>query len=443
MWTKAAPTLQNASSDLGELAPSETITTWAGDGALIDYIFESNASQGRAQRALLNGLAAADRSGTGLRAGCRDAAEWASGRLGVSKWKARRMIASGYALEHLPAIGAALESGALSLDKTLELTRLASPESESRLLRWANKVTAATIRERADQAQRPQEDAAKDAEHSCYLRQWSGGDGLHFLEGALPAADGALVAKALERGAARLPDSPEDRGGSAERKQAAALVALASAAVAADPDPERATVVVHVPAATLASGDDMGAHLADGTPLHPDVARRLVCDSRIEIAAYDEDDMRRLAGLRDATREPRAALRRAVLERDGHRCTFPECGSRLGLDVHHTKGWTPTGITDIEELVTACRIHHKLVHEFDWTVSVAPDGPEWRRPDGSPYEPGAPPRDGPGAKTLDLERVPLWTQLLPEVDAVEAARALGDYIEFHRLPTWPSGAPPN
>jgi hypothetical protein len=63
----------------------------------------------------------------------------------------------------------------------------------------------------------------------------------------LPAADGAVVARALDRLAQRVPVLPPEEDGpwGIEARRADALVAMASARMASDPDPDRATVIVH------------------------------------------------------------------------------------------------------------------------------------------------------------------------------------------------------
>src|SRR5262249_57629727 len=48
------------------------------------------------------------------------------------------------------------------------------------------------------------------------------------------------------------------------------------------------------------------------------------------------------------------------------------CGRWLrGGDVKH---WVDDGRTGLDNLLLTCRPHHKLVHEFGWTVERGPDG---------------------------------------------------------------------
>src|SRR5437016_12140311 len=68
--------------------------------------------------------------------GARDMAQWLWMRYGLSDWKARRWIASAHALEGLPRIAEAFGAGELGVDKVVELTRFATPETEAGLISW-------------------------------------------------------------------------------------------------------------------------------------------------------------------------------------------------------------------------------------------------------------------------------------------------------------------
>ena len=168
-------------------------------------------------------------------------------RYGMSDWKARRFIETAAALPHLPAISEALERGELGVDKVLELTRFAKVETEDGLIPWARQVSAARIRQEADVVRRgePDEAANDDALRSV---TWAFRDeGRRFeMHAELPAAQGAAVATAIDRVARTVPSMPDERGDlHMPARRADALVGLCSARLAEDPDPDRATVVVH------------------------------------------------------------------------------------------------------------------------------------------------------------------------------------------------------
>jgi hypothetical protein len=173
-------------------------------------------------------------------------------------------VNAAHALPLLPHTREAFESGRLGLDEVLELTRFATQETEAKLLPWAQRVTAAAVRRRADRATVSDLADVKEADKTRYLRHWSWDDGRRVgLEAAFAADQGALVIQALDRLAGRLPQivseedgrDPElvDPEGCLEARRADALVALASASIAHDHDPDRATVVVHAELGSLVS----------------------------------------------------------------------------------------------------------------------------------------------------------------------------------------------
>jgi hypothetical protein len=155
---------------------------------------------------------------------------------------------------------------------------------------WAQRVSAGAIRARGDREIRQSLHDVREIERPRYLRWWHEDGGRTLcLEGRMPVAAGAVVMKALERISDQLPSLPEEEHRSGvDARRADALVALASARIASDPDPDRATVVVHVPWEVLtgpsgrgdggedARGDDEpGCGLEGGDVIHPETARRL------------------------------------------------------------------------------------------------------------------------------------------------------------------------
>jgi hypothetical protein len=329
--------------------------------------------------------------------GCRDYAQWLSARLGISTWAARRWVNAAHSLPHLPRTSAALEAGTLSLDKVTELCRFATPESEQRLISWARRVTVWAIRRRADVANRPEADAVRAADDERFLGYWWFDDGTRVgLEGSLAADQGAVVAAALDRMAGRMPDivtadEPQPYSESLDSRRADALVALASAHIADDHDPDRATLVVHAPLDALIA--DAGSCEIDGGPvIDPETARRLGCDCRLETVFHDASGV--IVGIGRASRNVSPPLLRALRRRD-RGCTFPGCGARCFLRAHHIRWWGRGGPTDLDNLVLVCHFHHKLVHEHGWDVRLgAPGTAHWFRPNGTEFDPSTAARQG-------------------------------------------------
>jgi hypothetical protein len=343
------------------------------------------------QRELLELIAELDRREAWRGSGARDMSHWLSTRQGISQWKARRWIASAHALEGLPRISLAFASGELGIDKVVELTRFATAETEARLIAWARRVSAAAIRRRADLAARQSIEDVREAEQSRSLSWWYTDEGRRFgLLADLPAAQGAVVARALERLADSLPVMPgEEDDYCVDARRADALVALASARIGEDADPDRAMVVVHAQLDGLRDGTG-GCEIEGGPVIHPETVRRLLCNGRVQTVI--EDDTGQPVHLGRISREPPAWMLRQLKYRD-FECQFPGCGARRFTQAHHIVWWEQGGRTNLDNLLLVCTFHHRLVHEYSWTVRRDGDGrARWFFPDGTRYRAGpAPP----------------------------------------------------
>jgi Domain of unknown function (DUF222) len=350
-------------------------------------------------------------------------AHWLRMRYGVSDWKARRWIAAAHALESLPLTSEAFASGRLGVDKVVELTRFATPETERGLLPWAERVASGTIREKGNELARQSVQENQELEADRSFDWWTDPDGRQLqFEGRLPSAEGRVLVNAVERMMRRLPVMPEEESPSPEQRRADALVAICSARMAADPD--RATVVVHVPVQVLwgkdlgfgrldragelgepkagggdgnavprgeADGPGAGCAVEGGGVVSYDTARRLACDARIETVLTGPKGW--VKGLGRSSRDPSPQMLRALRRRDGG-CRFPGCDTRAFTKAHHIRWWTRRGPTDMDNLVLLCSFHHKCVHELDWSLTLSPDNTvRFYRPDGRRYRAGpGPPR---------------------------------------------------
>ena len=205
--------------------------------------------------------------------GFRSCADWLSWRIGLDPGAAREKVRVARALATLPLLAQALARGELSYAKVRALTRVATPETEARLLGVGRAGTASHV-ERIVRGWRYMDRKAEARETkrqhaSRALHVYHDEDGTVVLRGRLEPEVGALFMKALaaaretvyQRGrvVTRFNDPSADP--SAERptmaqQQADALVLLAEAALNHGLDPgapgERYQVVVHVDAAALA-----------------------------------------------------------------------------------------------------------------------------------------------------------------------------------------------
>lgn len=385
------------------LPPQEVFRQLAEDARELQEGYHSClAARGAADLEQLRWMASWDKGELWRSDGAKTTAEWIATHFGISRWKASRMINAGHALKNLPVTETALASGALSLDKVIELTRFATPETEKKLISWARRVTPAGVRERADKAAEKPLEAVKDCFRTRALKFWEKDTERSGFEGVLPSDQAAIFRAAIDRLAGTLPDLPPDEEGqpqlpadyTIEQRRADALVALASAQIASDSDPDLATIVVTIPLEVGASeAGTVRAGIPEidlGPAIHFDTACRLSCDCRLEVARVD--GLGDTVGVGRATRKIPRWLRRQLMRRDGHVCQFPGCGARKFLHGHHIWHWLMGGPTNLDNLMALCPTHHRLVHEFKWGAKRDRSGEvTWYRPSGRIFQPGPTP----------------------------------------------------
>ena len=128
---------------------------------------------------------------------------------------------------------------------------------------------------------------------------------------------------------------------------------------------------------------------AGGLHIGKEAARRVACDAGLVVLRHAADGQVLDVGRRSRTVP--SAMRRALLSRDHGQCQFPGCESRH-CDAHHVEHWADGGETRMQNLVLACRFHHRALHEGGFRVVPADTAGQFRflRPDGTPL-PAEPP----------------------------------------------------
>src|SRR5438034_2330054 len=364
-----------------------------------DEIAELSAHLDAATAHLLDLIRAFDARG-GWNRGFRSCAAWLNWRIGLDPGAARERVRVARALGTLPRLAQALALGELSYSKVRALTRVATPETEERLLGVGRSGTAAHVERivrgwrRVDRNAEARENRRQHASRALHV--WQDEDGTVVLRGRLEPEVGALLVRALDaaretlyqRGRReRTFNAPTDAATEAPTKvqqQADALGLLAQTALHHALDPgapgERYQVVVHVDAPVLADPDQPGQSvLEDGARVSAETSQRLACDASRVVMRHDADGRVVEIGARTRTIPP--ALRRALHHRD-RGCRFPGCGLPLG-EGHHVRHWAQGGPTTLSNLALLCRRHHRAVHEEGYHIDPQPDGALWfRRPDG-------------------------------------------------------------
>jgi hypothetical protein len=366
-----------------------------------DEIAELSAHLDAATARLLTIIREFDARG-GWNTGFRSCAERLTWRVGLDVGAARERVRVARALATLPLLSDALARGQLSYSKVRALTRVATPETEARLLAVGRAGTAAHVERivrgwrRMDRQAEAREAARRHANRALHVHQ--GEDGMVVLRGRLEPEVGALLMQALAAAREALYQRARARAaaaGATDRSQeppppaqqrADALALLAETALHQGLEPgapgERYQVVVHVDAPALADPEQPGqSALEDGTHVSAGTSRRLACDASRVVMRHDEEGRVVEVGARTRTIPP--ALRRALQHRD-HGCRFSGCGVRFGQG-HHLQHWAQGGPTTLSNLALLCRRHHRAVHEEGYQVVRALDGAlQFRRPDGRP-----------------------------------------------------------
>jgi 5-methylcytosine-specific restriction endonuclease McrA len=323
-------------------------------------------------------------------------------RVGLEPGAAREHVRVARALGSLARLRDALARGELSYSKVRALTRVATPDTEERLLAVGRAGTAEHVEmivrgwRRMDRKAEAEESTRRHRQRALHV--YPDGDGMVVIRGRLEPEVGAFVMQALAAarealyrrgkdvpaGTSVVDGSPE--APTMEQQQADALALVAETALHRGMElgapGERYQVVVHVDAAVLANADAPGQSVLEGGARVPaGTPQRLACDASRVVMRHDAEGRITEVGARTRTIPP--ALRRALQHRDKG-CRFPGCGLPFGQG-HHIRHSAHGGPTKLSNLAMLCRRHHRAVHEEGFQVERQDNGKLiFRRPDGRP-----------------------------------------------------------
>jgi hypothetical protein len=296
-----------------------------------------------------------------------DPVSWLHFDLGIAPGTARAWVRAARALPGLPATAAAFRSGSISLDELLILCRFATGENEADLLPLTREVPVDELAgEIRDSLKIPKQDRSRP--QGAFLRMWWDDLSLQ-LRGSIPGADGVLVENALLRLSAKAPlDPATGLFRDSEERHAEAVIQMASESVAEDRDHDRANVVLHVGIDALSDPD--ATVTVGGRELARDELLRLICDGRLQPAIDDANGA--TVGVGRVSRQIPAWLRRLMADRDGG-CRFPGCARTRWTHGHHIISWAEDGPTNLDNLITLCGFHHRLIHRQGWELRGNPN----------------------------------------------------------------------
>ena len=317
-------------------------------------------------------------------------AHWVAWRCGMGQHQARRYVELARNLSDLPKTSASFGRGEISFEQAECLAEAATPNTEAELLLLAHTSTASQLKKIVagyKTAVRSMHSA--ELRSARYLSTSFGADGSFRIAGRGTPEEGVTVRRALQKAMEELKnevssDDPADPDGSI--RQADALVAIMDSFLAGElkdrSSAERYQVTVFVDADAAMNDRGETCELEDGPLLHPETARRIMCDSSVVGLLRGADGTILDSGRK--TRKISAPLRRALHARD-RCCQWEGCERTRYTEAHHIKHWIrDLGETELTNLVRLCWTHHDLVHAADMSCEPkAGGGFVFHLPDGS------------------------------------------------------------
>ena len=313
-------------------------------------------------------LVAAWRHSVHVHLGYGSFGEYAERLFGYSVRLTQDKLRVAEALELLPAMAAALRRGEICWSMLRELTRVATPPTETE---WLAAARGRTVREVErlvsghGPGSRPGD--ARDA-----------GACRHVLRFDVSAEVLASMREALSK-IRRDAGEPLDDD--------AALLLMARSVLGGPTDEGRSSYQI---ALTVCESCQRGQQQGRGelVEVGPEVVEMAACDAQHLGRLQPVTKHAHVGGgtAARATQTTAPAVRRQVLRRDSGRCVVPGCYHAKWLDVHHLEPRAEGGGHQPDNLITLCGAHHRALHRGHLVVegSVAA-GLTFRHADGSPY----------------------------------------------------------
>ena len=286
------------------------------------------------------------------------------------------------ALESLPELGQALREGAVSWSCLRELTRVATPETEST---WLAQARGRTVREveKLVSGHRPgslPDDPAEPGAQRHVLR--------FEVSGEVLATFRAAMTKIRTEAGGPLDDD-------------AALLLLARQVLAGPSDEGRASYQLEF---SVCEQCERTQQVTQGELLEvsAEVAAMVRCDAQQLASTHVGKANEAVARAHEARAETKTAkararraratqtvppsVRRAVLRRDRRCCQVPGCRHVGFVDIHHIQTREEGGAHDPDNLVTLCGAHHRACHRGALVVQgLVSSGLSFRHADGTEY----------------------------------------------------------
>jgi hypothetical protein len=325
--------------------------------------------------------------------GATSTISWMRDRCGLSSAAAAERVRMARMLDDLPLTAESFSAGRAPFSNVSLIARLADEVGteatrtvEETLVGAAEKVDPGQMRYLAMYTRHCLDaDGVLSRDNRNHERRWFACDqtfdGSFVVRGQLDAEGGALVKAAVDASSLRRGPTDERTG---SQRRADALVDMASALLRSGTLPsihgERPHLVVTASMEALQGRPGaLPAEIQGVGPVHNQTARRIACDASrrvaVEHGGAGGDGVDRSYSIGRASRTVPAAMRTALALRDKG-CRYPGCDRPLEwTDAHHIDHWTAdSGPTEVPNLVSLCRLHHRMVHEEGREIRLNPDG---------------------------------------------------------------------
>lgn len=323
-------------------------------------------------------LLRAQRAGCHLRLGFGSLVEYADRLLGYAPHTTTERLRVASALERLPQTTEALRGGEISFSAVRELTRVATPDTETQWLAGAQHKTVREV-EQLVKGHRPG-DSPEDAVDARAEQ--------HILRFSVSAETYATFREAV----GRLRRESESRFEDDEL-----LLLIARKLLAGPVDEGRSSYQIAITTCEQCKQtwqEGLGELVVVGEA----VREKAECDAQhlgpLDPSCSADPTVARKPGkpLRASQSIP-PGTRRLVMRRHHGCCGVPGCRHATFVDVHHVKLRSEGGDHNPERLVVLCGAHHAAVHQGRMLIEgSASDGFRFRHADGSLYGNVADPR---------------------------------------------------
>jgi hypothetical protein len=400
-----AQTLASLSSESQTASQNSSQQTNQHDENVANQLIALAKALDRGTYCLVKLLPTFDRQQGWRNAGYKSCIAWLNSECGISYSAASDRKRVAYALETLPLISQLFQLGELSWSKVRAITRIAAPDNEQELVEKALTLSANELEQFTREYRNVTTSAGLELENQKAIEQDQARSvsyqfdyrGMVQIRASLPPAEGAAVLQSLARAEDELFDDCDGHCvepdysiesvayRTAKQLRADALCLMASGFMASKSHSiktaDRYQLLIHLDESTLMQSatnpnpDKLNSanqahrcHINNGPAIAASTAQRLACDCSITpILSHDGEPL----SIGRRSRVWPAAISKAILARD-EQCVFPGCTSRKHLQIHHIQHWAHGGETSVENGVSLCGYHHKLMHEFGYHIERTP-----------------------------------------------------------------------